>query len=154
VQTLRIDLVDSLTVKELDIASRLLKEDLVHAITAPTAGRWKGLAVLAYMTAKRQGDPTAKLSDYLDLGADELVTELARLAGDVGLLEDLNSAEAELARLEAADPDEELAAAKVEDTTSSVSGPETAEVDENPTKRPRASSSRGPGARTRGGSPR
>lgn len=162
--TLRVDLLDALTVKELDIASRMLGEDIVGAITTGTAGRWKGLALLAYMTSKRQGDPACKLADFLDLPADELVARLADLAGAGTVLHELEEAEAELERLErlaGADPEVALAAAEAQSVDEgpkrSVSGPESngraaAEpggAEENPTKRPRASSSRGPGARPR-----
>lgn len=150
---LRVDLLDHLTVIELDLGSRLLKEDLVHAITAPTAGRWKGLAILAYLTAKHT-DPTAKLAPYTAMQADELVAELARLAGADAAADELEEAEAELARLEAeahADPDAAAQAAiegrgNSEGPNRSVSGDENSgEAAENPTGPTSGSSSPGPG---------
>lgn len=157
-QTLRVDLVDRLTVTELDIASRILREDLVHAITAPTSGRWRGIAVLAYMTAKKNGDPTAKLDHFMAMESTELIEALARLAGDAGALDELEQATSDLERItQAAEAEAEglgAHAEKVEDPSSSVSANESAggEVEDpepNPTRPTSASSSRGRGAPTR-----
>lgn len=165
-QVLRIDLLDRLTVIELDIASRILKEDIVHAITAPTAGRWRGLAVLAYMTAKKNGHPTSRVEDYLALDSEQLIAELARLAGDSNLLEDLEAAGDDLERAEAqarADLEDGLEAAQAAGNPEngrnrSVSANESAngEVEKsepNPTPPTSAFSSPGRGAPTLTGSP-
>lgn len=168
--TLRVDLLDRLTVVELDIASRILKEDIVHAITAPTAGRWRGVAVMAYMLEKKNGNPTSRLDDFLGLGVEELLEALARLAGDGELVDELEEAETELERLEAATRDELEglgAAAEAASSTDppaearnrSVSGDESdgdgdGEVEPNPTRPTSAFSSRARGASTPSGSAR
>lgn len=168
IPAIRLDLLDRLTVVELDIASRKLKEDIVHAITAPTAGRWQGLAILAWMVGKKT-DPTYALKPLLALDAADLCRELARLAGDEAVLDELEEAEAELealrARAEAVDDVElelaeaaqavETAEKKVESSTSSVSANESsAEAVANPTPPPSVSSSPGRGAPIPAGSPR
>ncbi len=147
VLNLRFDLFDRLTVTELDLASRMLKEDIVGAVTQGTAGRWKGLALLAYMTAKHT-DPTVKLAHYMALDATELITELNRLAGDEDLAGDLDAAEAELAALQAAqnDPDAELAGLTAPDPEEAPA--QAVEDTANPTAPTPASSSPAPGAPT------
>lgn len=155
VHQLRLDLLDRLTVTELDLASRMLKEDIVQAVTQGTAGRWKGLALLAYMTAKHT-DPTARLADFMALDAGDLVDTLNRLAGTDALVDELDAAEAELAALQAAqgDPDEALRALKNDEGPNpSVSANESSAgagpgEPENPTRPPSGSSSPGPGALT------
>ncbi len=168
---LRLDLLDTLTVVELDLGSRLLKEDLVHAITAPTAGRWKGLAILAYLKAKHT-DPTAKLAYFTAMSSSELIDEIARLAGASTLVDELEEAEAELARLEAQAleleeaPDAALEAAQVaqaeawaptanaEGTNRCLSANESSDgAAANPTQPSSGSSSPEPGARVPARSP-
>lgn len=68
------DVVDDLTVRELDIVSRQLGCDVVEALGDTGNGkgrRWAALPRLAWLWAKR-ADPRAKLDPFLDLTADQL----------------------------------------------------------------------------------
>lgn len=66
------DAVNSLTVQELRIANGKLRADVVHAITEPTADRWDGLALVAWILAKRQ-EPTIPLTRFTELSIAELM---------------------------------------------------------------------------------
>lgn len=69
------DPLERLTVAELDAGSRLLKTDLVTAIAEDRAEKWAGLAITAWLLARRD-DPSALLSPYRAMGANELYTAL------------------------------------------------------------------------------
>ncbi len=75
------DPLDALTIAEIDAGSRLLRADLVGAITNGTALRWPALAVTAYLHARRT-DPAAQLATYRAMTAAELTAELGMSAGD------------------------------------------------------------------------
>lgn len=65
------DPLNQLTIAELDTCSRLLKTDIVTAIHGGTMHRWQGMAILAYVLAKRT-DPAAKLETYRAMTPAEL----------------------------------------------------------------------------------
>lgn len=65
------DPLDQLTIAELDSGSRLLKTDLVTAIGESTMNRWQGLAIVAWLIARRT-DPQAKVETYRQMTAVEL----------------------------------------------------------------------------------
>lgn len=74
------DPLDALTVAEIDAGSRLLRADLVGAITQGTAQRWPALAIMAYLHARRT-DHGAQLATYRAMTAAELSAELEGLGG-------------------------------------------------------------------------
>lgn len=75
------DPLNQLTIAELDTCSRLLKTDIVTAIHGGTMHRWQGLAILAYVLAKR-ADPAAKLETYRAMTPAELSAEIGIDAPD------------------------------------------------------------------------
>lgn len=79
------DPLDELTISEIDMGSRLLRADLVGAVTEGTAQRWPALAIVAYLHARRR-DPAAELATYRAMTAKELTDEL-------GLVNDPDDAE-------------------------------------------------------------
>lgn len=70
-----VDPLDRLTIAELDAGSRILKADMIVAITAKTMERAAALAILAWLLAKRV-DPHAQLTTYRAMTINELVATL------------------------------------------------------------------------------
>lgn len=60
-----------LTLAELDNGSRLLKADLINAITSRTEKRWEALALAAWLIERRQ-NPKAKLEACRQMTSAEL----------------------------------------------------------------------------------
>lgn len=69
------DMLDQLTIAELDACSRKLGTDVVTAIHEGTADRWAALAIVAHAMAART-DPTASLSTYRQMTPAELSSAL------------------------------------------------------------------------------
>lgn len=69
-----------LTITEVDSGSRLLKADLVTAITRGTVDRSKALAIVAFLHARR-ADPAAKLQPFVEMTYAELGDHLNELGG-------------------------------------------------------------------------
>lgn len=87
------DVLDDLTVRELDIVSRQLKCDVYDAVGNDAGGaRWSALARLAWLWAKRT-DPTAKLDPFLDYTGAQLTQLLRMGADDVDESDDESAAE-------------------------------------------------------------
>lgn len=76
------DPLNQLTIAELDTCSRLLKTDIVAAIHGGTMNRWAGMAILAYVIAKRT-DPAAKLGTFREMTPVELTAALGYPEADV-----------------------------------------------------------------------
>jgi hypothetical protein len=84
-----------LTLAELDNGSRLIKADLIHAITAHTEKRWEAMAVAMFLLARRE-DPKAKLETYRQMTPTEFgefVDERAPMIPDPGDDEEENPAD-------------------------------------------------------------
>lgn len=60
-----------LTVAELDAGSRLIRGDILAAISEQTEKRWQSLAVVAYLLARRT-DPAADVATFRAMTANEL----------------------------------------------------------------------------------
>lgn len=69
------DPINQLTIAELDTCSRLLKTDIVAAVHGGTMNRWAGMAILAYVIAKRT-DPAAQLGQFRAMTPVELTVAL------------------------------------------------------------------------------
>jgi hypothetical protein len=69
------DPINQLTIAELDTCSRLLKTDIVAAIHGGTMNRWAGMAIVAYVIAKRT-DPAAQLGAFRAMTPVELTVAL------------------------------------------------------------------------------
>ena len=70
-----------LTIGELDAISQKIGADVMSAIAEGTALRWRALAHVAQMIARRD-DPRAQVSTYLDMTPDELGDLLYPDTGD------------------------------------------------------------------------
>lgn len=66
-----VDMLDGLTVAELDTASRQIKCDVIDAVAGKDGLRWSALPRVAWLWARRR-DPQRKLQPFLDLSASEL----------------------------------------------------------------------------------
>lgn len=67
------DVLDGLTVRELDLASRKLQVDVVDAFKGGAGGkRYAAFATVAWLWAKRT-DPTVKIDPFMDLETSELL---------------------------------------------------------------------------------
>lgn len=129
-----IDPLTLLRVDELSYGSRLIKADVIHAVTAPTERRMDALAVCAFLLARR-ADPRAELATYKVMLYNDLSRALNQLAGnDPDAVPDDEDERAE--RTEETDPD------KAEE-------PEPGPATVDPSAPAPASSSRGRGARPR-----
>lgn len=129
-----IDPLTLLRVDELSYGSRLIKADVIHAVTAPTERRMDALAVCAFLLARR-ADPRAELATYKVMLYNDLSRALNQLAGnDPDAVPDDEDERAE--RTEETDPD------KAEE-------PEPGPATVDPSAPAPASSSRGRGARRR-----
>lgn len=80
-QAVTYDPLAALRIDELDTGSRQLRASLVAAITERTVDYERGLAVVAWLHARRE-DPAAKLAPFLRLTFTELSEALAELAPD------------------------------------------------------------------------
>lgn len=69
------DALNRLTIGELDAGSRLLKTDLVTAISEHTMHKWAGLAIVAFLIDRRT-DPSSQLATYRAMTPDELAETL------------------------------------------------------------------------------
>lgn len=76
-----VDPLERLTIAELDAGSRYLKTDLVTAIAEDRAEKWGGLALVAWILAKRD-DPTAQLAPYREMSANDLYRALGVVEDD------------------------------------------------------------------------
>lgn len=75
------DALDELTIAELDAGSRLLKTSLIRAVAENTADYERGLAIVAYLHARRR-DRTTKPDELLKRFTGMRYSELAQhLAG-------------------------------------------------------------------------
>lgn len=137
-----IDPLTLLRVDELSYGSRLIKADVIHAVTAPTERRMDALAVCAFLLARR-ADPRAELATYKVMLYNDLSRALNQLAGnDPDAVPDDEDEPAERT-------DEDEPAERTEETD-----PDKAEEPErpaavDPSAPAPASSSRGRGARPR-----
>jgi hypothetical protein len=122
------DPLNQLTIAELDMCSRLLKTDIVTAIHGASMHRWAGMAIVAYVIAKR-ADPAAKLDTYRQMTPAELTAAL----GYPGDAEDPDPAAAgdveDTPDPEPADPEDTPDALDVEDAGAEPAG-RLADLDE------------------------
>lgn len=75
VQRAQRDPLDQLLLAELDEGSRLLKTDMVSAISEGTVDRWQALAIAAWLLARRK-DPKVKLNEFRQLRPTEVYERL------------------------------------------------------------------------------
>lgn len=70
------DMLDDLTVAELDTVSRQLKVDVIEAVGGKAGMRWAALSRVAWLWARRR-DMSAQLTPFTEMTA----TQLGRLLG-------------------------------------------------------------------------
>lgn len=125
------DPLDALTIAEIDAGSRLLRADLVGAVTQGTAQRWPALAVVAYLHARR-GDPSAQLTQFRAMTPPELLGELG-MTTPAPVADDGDGDEEDLPY-----PDLPEVLPDVAPVLEVPASPVVEEVTKNPTVRPRA----------------